>query len=228
VRRWAALGAVLLMLGVGLWLRLTGFEVTAENVIAQVRLAGAAWWGPLAYVGLYLVLVSVAVPAMVFHIAAGVLWGFGPGAVIGFVASNLVSNLHFAFGRSFGAGPLSKVIERRGLTALFDRARTEGPWLMFAIRQLPLPVPFVVLCVAAGSSAIPWWHFLVGSGLGGLVPLLIWTWFADAAFHDAEGARPIIVAKALGAAALALGMAFAWRWLASRLKGAPKDRNAAP
>lgn len=206
------------MLGVGLWLRLSGFELTAENLIAQVRLAGEASWGPLAYVALYLVLVSVAVPAMLFHIAAGVLWGFGPGAVVGFVASTLVSNLHFAFGRNFSAGPLRKVIERRGLMTLFDRTRTEGPWLMFAIRQVPLPVPFVVLCVAAGSSAMPWWHFLVGSGLGGLVPQLIWTWFADAAFHDAEGARSVILVKALAAGGVALGLALVWRWAAARLR----------
>lgn len=216
MKKRAALAAVVLVLAVGLGLRFSGAELTAESLTALVRRAGAASWGPALYLGLYVALTTVAVPAMLFHIAAGVLWGFGPGAALSFVASNLVTNLHFAAGRLFGAGPLRAFVERRGLTRLFDRSRTEGPWLMFAVRQLPLPVPFVMVCLAAGASPMPWWHFLVGSGAGGVVPLLIWTWFADEAFSEASAERSTILLKALLAGGAAFAFAVGGRWLAGR------------
>ena len=214
----AALVFALVVLGLGLALRLSGFDLSAEGLAALVRQAGTASWGPALYIALYVVLTTVAAPAMLFHIAAGVLWGFGPGALLSILASNLVTNLQFALGRLYGSGPLRSLVERKGMARLFDRARTEGPWLMFAIRQVPLPVPFVTVCVAAGASPMPWWHFLVGSGLGGLVPLLIWTWFADEAFHDATAGRSAILVKALLAGTAALVVAVGGRWIAGKVR----------
>lgn len=213
-----ALVVALVALGLGLALRFSGFDFSAEGLAAMVRQAGTASWGPVLYVVLYVLLTTVATPAMLFHIAAGVLWGFGPGAALSILASNLVTNLQFLIGRLYGAGPLRGLVERKGLTHLFDRARTEGPWLMFAIRQVPLPVPFVTVCVAAGASPMRWWNFFVGSGLGGLVPLLIWTWFADEAFHDATQGRSAILVKALLAGAAAFVVAVGGRWLAARIR----------
>lgn len=210
-----ALGVAVGVLALGIALRASGAEFSAEAVAAAVREAGAATWGPLVFFGIYLVLTSVALPAVVLHIAGGVLWGFWPGVAINVLIANIVNNLQFGAGRLFGAGPLQQSVEKRGVAGHFARARTEGLWIMLGLRQLPLPA--VVVNVAAGASAMPWWHFLIGSGIGGLVPQLIWTWFSAEVFHDPTAVRPSVLLKAVGAGAIAFGMAFASRAIARKL-----------
>lgn len=216
MRRKLALALVLLVLALGLGLRLAGVEITPESLALQVRAAGEAAWGPLVFVALYMVFTAVGVPAMLFHIAGGVIWGFWPGLLYNVALANLTNNLHFGAGRLFGSGPLQALLQRRGLDHLFDRSRTEGPWLMVAARQLPLPA--VAVNLAAGISAMPWWHFVVGSGVGGLVPQAIWTWFAAEVFHDPHNVRSDIVLKALAAGAIALLFAVGSRWLGTRFR----------
>jgi uncharacterized membrane protein YdjX (TVP38/TMEM64 family) len=222
VAKRVALGVAVVVVALGLWLRFSGVEITAEGIAQSVRSAGASAWGVAIYVGLYLVLTSVAVPGLLFHVAGGVLWGFWPGVAINVVTANVASNLQFWAGRLFGAGPLESFVEKRGIRRHLDKTRTEGLWVIFAVRQLPLPS--VAVNVAAGSSAMPWWHFVVGSGLGGLVPQVIWTWFAGAVFHDPTAVPAKILLQAVGAGALALLFAVGTRVVAGRLRAnAPKQ-----
>ena len=222
VGRKVALGVAVAVLALGLGLRAAGVEFSAESVARAVREAGTASWGPVVFFGLYVVLTSVALPSVMLHIAGGVLWGFWPGVLINVVCANLVSNLQFWAGRLFGAGPLRSAVEKRGIAKHFEKARTEGLWIMLGLRQLPLPA--VVVNVAAGASAMPWWHFVVGSGLCGLVPQLIWTWFAGEVFHDPTAVRSSVLIKAAAAGAGALLIAFGSRAVARKLAaraGAP-------
>jgi uncharacterized membrane protein YdjX (TVP38/TMEM64 family) len=216
VTRRIALGISVAVLALGVGLRLAGVQVSAASVAQSVRAAGTSTWGPVVYLALYLVFTSVAVPGILFHIAGGVIWGFWPGVLINVVAANIGSNFQFAAGRLFGAGPLERLVERRGLMKYFAHSRTEGLWAMIAIRQLPLPASLVN--VAAGSSAMPWWHFLIGSGLGGLVPQVVWTWFAGEVFHDPTAVPAEILFKAVAAGALALLIAFGTRMVVAGIR----------
>jgi uncharacterized membrane protein YdjX (TVP38/TMEM64 family) len=219
--RRIALGLTLAAVALAIGLKLAGVQVSAESVAHQVRAAGTATWGPAVYLALYLVFTSAFVPGILFHIAGGVLWGFWPGVLINVFAANCGSNLQFFAGRLLGADALKSMLERRGLAHLFEHSKREGLWAMIAIRQLPLPAALVNL--AAGASEMPWWHFVVGSGLGGLVPQLVWTWFAGEVFHDPSAVPTEILAKAVGAAVLAIGVAFGSRWVAGRMRR-PDDR----
>jgi uncharacterized membrane protein YdjX (TVP38/TMEM64 family) len=206
------LGAVVL----GGWLKFAGVQVSAESVAQSVRAAGTATWGPAVYLLLYLVFTSAFVPGILFHIAGGVLWGFWPGVLINVFAANCGSNLQFLAGRLVGAEPIKSRLEKRGLSHLFEHSKREGLWAMMAIRQLPLPAALVNL--AAGASEMPWWHFLIGSGLGGLVPQVVWTWFAGEVFHDPSAVPAEILVKAVAAAVAAIGVAFGTRWLTGRMR----------
>lgn len=219
-----ALGVALAVLAIGVALRVMGVELTPTAVATAVRKVGASTWGMPLFALLYLVFTSVAVPGIIFHVAAGVLWGFGPAVVLNVAVSNVVSWLQFAAGRLFGAGPLKKVVEKRGIARHFEKAKTEGIWVMVAVRQLPLPG--VAVNVAAGSSAMPFWHFVVGSGLGGLVPQVVWTWFAGEVFYEPQDVRPEVLLKALGAGAIALLLAVGSRVLVGRLAERARRRAA--
>lgn len=218
VRR-LALAAVVALLALGIGLRLGSAELTPAGLAQNLRDLGSSSLWPFAFVALYVVLTAAAVPAMIFHIAAGVIWGFWPGLALNVLLANAVSSLHFAAARAFGAGPLRAFLQRKGLDQAFDRARTEGPWAMIAARQLPLPQ--VAVNVAAGASPMPWSHFAVGSAVGGLVPQALWTWFAAEVFDGPASARPDIALKAAAAALLALGFAIALR-TAARRRAAPR------
>lgn len=218
--RRVALAVVMLVVALGIGLRLAGVEVTPVSLAQKVQSAGNSSWGLLGFVALYVIFTTAAVPAMFFHIAAGAIWGFWPALLFNVVLANAVSYLHFAAARLLGAGPLKALVARRKLDKLFEKSRTEGPWLMIAARQLPLPQ--VAVNVAAGASAMPWWHFAVGSGLGGLVPQALWTWFAAEVFQDPTKVRPDIILRAAAAAGLALAFAFGMRrWARRRAGGQP-------
>lgn len=219
-----ALGVALAVVAVGVGLRLTGVELTPASVAAAVRKVGASTWGMPVYALLYLVFTSVAVPGIVFHVAAGVIWGFGPAVVLNVAVSNVASWLQFAAGRLFGAGPLRSLVEKRGIARHFEKAKTEGIWVMVAVRQLPLPG--VAVNVAAGSSGMPFWHFLIGSGLGGLVPQVVWTWFAGEVFYEPKDVRPEVLVKAVGAGAIALLLAVGSRAVVGRLAARARRRAA--
>lgn len=192
-------------------------DVSPTALLEALREAGSGPLGALAFVGAYLLGTSAFVPAVAFHAAAGVLFGYGQGVAVSLVALNLVSNLHFGLGRVLARDFVEALLARRGLGGLSARVRAEGPWAMAIVRQLPLP--FVAVNLAAGASSMRWRHFALGSGLGALPPLLVWTWFANRAIAGVAQRDPRVLAQAALAGACVVALALATRWLSRRRGG---------
>jgi uncharacterized membrane protein YdjX (TVP38/TMEM64 family) len=114
-----------------------------------------------------------------------------------------VSNLHFWIGRWLGQERVEAWLQRRGWSGAVIRG--SGISTLIAVRQLPLP--FVAVNVAAGASPVTAWQFVIGSGIGGLVPTVVYSYFATALIDGAEGTKTQTLLKALAAGACVLAIA---------------------
>jgi uncharacterized membrane protein YdjX (TVP38/TMEM64 family) len=188
------------------------FELPA--LVQRLRELGATAGALWLFAGFYVVGTSFLVPAVVFHVAAGAAFGFERALVLNFVLANVVSNLHFGLGRVAGKARVTEWLARRGWGGVTARLEREGVLAMATLRQVPLP--FVGVNVAAGASPIRWRDFALGSGLG-LVPQVgVYTWFAAAIANGVEGAKTETMLTAIAAGVALVVVLAAGRWLARR------------
>ncbi|WP_035776714.1 VTT domain-containing protein, partial [Arthrobacter sp. H5] len=98
-----------------------------DELRALVEQAG--WWGPVSFIAGYAALTLAPVPKNVLSIAAGVLFGFGPGLVIVYCAALLGASAAFWLGRALGRDAVEKftgtrvekvdaVLSKRGFPAV--------------------------------------------------------------------------------------------------------------
>jgi uncharacterized membrane protein YdjX (TVP38/TMEM64 family) len=158
------------------------------------------------------------VPAFVFFVTAGVLWGFWPGVVIGWLAANVWAQVHFLAGRTLGRPLLGRWLDDPRLLGIREELSTGGALVVAVARQLPLP--FVGVNAAAGASPMRWTRWTVGNAVGLMPPALVYSWSARAVVAGIEGAKSqaavwlAIIAVAMGV--LGAGARVALRVLKAR------------
>jgi len=216
-------GALLLVSALGaLRFWVGGHLSVTDAVMLLKRLEGHAWAVP-GYLLLYVALTTLFLPAALFHVAAGVTWGFKGGVLLNLLACNGGATLQFFAARRLGRERVRWLLNRKGvagLDALLSRAGFETCLL---IRLIPLPT--VVVNVAAGLSSVRWPHFALGTLLGTLPIILVYTGFAAALAEGAAGTeRKILIRLVLGGlclGVLAVGQRLLMRWRGWRGKPPP-------
>ncbi|MEO8089894.1 MAG: VTT domain-containing protein [Gemmatimonadales bacterium] len=131
----------------------------------QVARMGA--WGPVAYVGIYILGAVLLIPGSVFTLAAGAIFGLLRGTVLVLLAATLGAAAAFLVARYLARD----YVERRigtGSLAKVDRALArQGLRLVFLLRLTPV-VPYNLLNYSLGLTQVRFRDFLLGSA--GMVP----------------------------------------------------------
>ena len=140
------------------------------RTLGRARGLGAA--APLAFIVVHAVGVMAFVPATVFAVAGGALFGFTRGSAYSFIGGS--------FG-AIGAFLISRHVVRRFFAARFsesariaaiDRAiASDGARILFLLRLSPI-TPFNVLNYALGAGSVSVWDFVVAM-IGGLPGTLL-------------------------------------------------------
>jgi uncharacterized membrane protein YdjX (TVP38/TMEM64 family) len=127
---------------------------------------------PLTFIGLFLVLNTIGLPAPVLSATAGVAFGLALGTAVALIAMVLTATAQFLFARHVGGDKLrEKLAERLGrIGELLER---RGTWAVVAARLLP--GPFSEFNLAAGLTPISFRHFVLGTLLGGSPKVAMWT-----------------------------------------------------
>lgn len=175
--------------------------LTAMSPLAQVA----------AFVAAYAVLTTVAVPAFVLHVAAGVAFGFERGLPIALLAANLASNAQFFVGRWLGSERLSAWLERKGF-----RRRFEENSIAAIVVLRTIPSPFLAVNVGCGAAGVPWRTFVVGSGLGLISVTTAHVFFAAQLYAGVEGAKVEALGWAVLGGAVVVAFAVVPKWLRNR------------
>lgn len=172
-------------------------------------------WAIPAYLFLYVPLTAAFLPATLFHVAAGVTWGFKLGVLLNILACNGSSTLQFFAARKLGRERVKWLMERKGAAGLDALLAKSGFETVLLIRLTPLPT--MAVNVAGGLSSIRWRDFALGSALGTLPVILVYTWFAAALANGLAGTeqqilRNLVIAGAcLIALALVPRLVMRWR-----------------
>lgn len=132
-----------------------------------------AWgpWAPLAYIGLYALVVILMLPAWPLTIAAGAIFGFWLGCVTAFLGAVAGSCGAFFLARHGVRGRIVRRFGRSPRFAALDLAiNREGRRIVFLLRMSPL-VPFNVVNYLLGLTNLRFRDYLIASV--GMTPVTV-------------------------------------------------------
>lgn len=184
-------------------------------IVAWLRSAG----GSAAAIPLYLLTMGVVTsffgPAVVMMLVAGVMWDFWQGALLVWLGANVWAHLHFLVGRWVAGDTIRRWLHARQADFLTHELDHGGVFSTIMVRQLPLP--FVLVNLAAGASPMRWSRWAVGNALGLVPNCVIYTQLAAALVAGAEGAKREVVVRVLITASLVIATSLVARLIQRKL-----------
>ncbi len=141
-------------------------------------------WAPIAFVGAYVAVVLLMLPAFLLTMAGGAVFGTFKGGLLVMIGALLGGTAAFLIGRYVARAQVAKRVARNHTLAAIDRVVGEdGLRLVFLLRLSPA-VPFVLTNYALGVTRVKLRDFVLGTF--GLAPIV----FTYAAYGSATGAGP--------------------------------------
>jgi len=154
--------------------------MTREHIGEGVSIMRGLWYGPVVIVLAYAIGCIFAVPASLFIIASGVVWGWKLGGAYAMMGGMLGAVISYFVGRFLGEGLLQKfgsagrMVERQVSSA--------GLKTMLIVRLIPGP-PFAVWNYGAGVAGVKFSDYFLGTLLGTFPAHMIFAYSADALFN---------------------------------------------
>jgi uncharacterized membrane protein YdjX (TVP38/TMEM64 family) len=210
--RLAFLALGLLAAGVLAWALGLSDWVRPER-LARLRTAIEAYgaWGPLLYVGGYVVAELLFVPALPLTLLGGLAFGPVWGTVYTWIAATLAAAVAFLVARHLARDTVEHWRGRSPRVARIDAAVERHGWRILMVTRLVPLFPFNLQNFAYGLTRIPFWTY-VGVSSVCMLPGTIAFTLAGGAFSG--GGSPTGIAWTLGAAAaLIVLVSLAPRWL---------------
>jgi uncharacterized membrane protein YdjX (TVP38/TMEM64 family) len=180
-------GLVLLAGLAALWFSPLRGELTRENVRLFVGNLRGLWYGPLIFIAVFAVACVFAMPASVFCVAAGFIWGWLPGGIYSIIGGLAGAVASFYIGRFIGSG----LLERFGRVGRMVSRQVDhaGFRSLLVMRYIP-GIPFAVLNYGAGVAGVRIRDYVPATLVGITPPMFVFAYCADAIFNGSmsEGA----------------------------------------
>ena len=152
---------------------------------------GLGPWGPAAFIAGYVVACIAFVPGAILTLAAGVLFGLGPGVLYVFVGAVLGSAAAFLIARHLARRAIEGRIAGNPKFAAIDQAiAREGMKIVLLLRLSPV-FPFNLLNYGLGLTRVSLRDYLIGS-IGMLPGTVLYVYYGTALGNLAQvasGAR---------------------------------------
>jgi phospholipase D1/2 len=154
--------------------------LTREHIHQAVDGMRSLWYAPFVLIGAYAVGCIFAVPASVFIMAAGVIWGWKLGTTYAMCGAMLGASAAYFAGRFLGEG----VLDHFGRTgqAVSRQVSRNGFVSLLIARLIPGP-PFAVWNYAAGIARMNFGEYFLATLLGTLPAHIVFAYCADALFN---------------------------------------------
>lgn len=172
-----AIGLVLLLAFAAVWFSPLREHLTKESIYRYVDHVRGLWYGPLAFIGLFAAACVFAMPASIFVLAAGFIWGWALGGSYAIVGGLLGAIASFFIGRFMGEG----LLERFGRIGKLVGKQVDhaGFRSLLVLRFIP-GIPFPVLNYGAGVAGVRFIDYLLATLVGITPNMFVFTYCADA------------------------------------------------
>ena len=152
----------------------------ARAIGADVDMLRTLWYGPVALIVAYAAGCVFAVPASIFIIAAGVVWGWKFGAFYAMCGAH-DRRLALVLRRTFSRRGVAREVRPRR-TRRRAQVASAGFKTMLVVRLIPGP-PFAVWNYGAGVAKVKFSDYFFGTLLGTFPAHIIFAYCADALFN---------------------------------------------
>ena len=123
-------------------------------------------WGPVIFIGIYIVAAVLFIPGSVLTLGAGALFGVVLGSVCVSVGATLGATAAFLVGRYLARDAIARKIARNEKFAAIDRAVADEGWKIVLLTRLSPVFPFTLLNYAFGLTRVKLSHYVLASWLG--------------------------------------------------------------
>jgi uncharacterized membrane protein YdjX (TVP38/TMEM64 family) len=180
-----------------------------ERLSARTAELRGAWYGGPVVVLTFLLLELFLFPLLVLVVATGIVFGPWLGPIYALAGSLASAAVGFGLGRWLGRSTIERLAGRR-VERIDPLLRRNGVLAVFLVRKIPLP--FTLVNLILGSSAIRFRDFMIGSllGLGVIVVLL------SSLGHQLAGLRSDPSPRSIALAALLVIIPFLTAWFINR------------
>ncbi len=176
------------------------------TVAARIRELREVPGAPAIFVGVYALLVMLALPGSSLTLAGGAVFGFELGSLLNWLGATIGAAGAYAMARGLGSSAVRSLLGRRA--GAFDRLVADHGFLaMLRLRLIPL-VPFNALNFGAGLAGVSARDYLVATAVGIVPGTLVYTYFADALLSGATEAHREAQVRLVVAAALLIALSF--------------------
>lgn len=182
------------------WLSPLRTHLTREEIRATVESVRTTPYAPILLIVMYAAGCVFAVPASIFIVAAGAIWGWLLGGTIALAGGMLGAAASFFTGRYFGAALGDHPGRSRRL--LDTHLRDRGFRTLLIVRLLPV-LPFAALNYGAGAMRVHPGVFLLSTFLGLIPSNYVFAWSADEIFNGSLSGRDVLL-RLLTVAALCI------------------------
>jgi uncharacterized membrane protein YdjX (TVP38/TMEM64 family) len=171
---------------------------TRDHIHADIEMLRGLWYAPIALILGYALGCIFAVPASIFIIAAGVVWGWKVGSVYALAGGMLGATVSYFVGRFLGEGVLQKF--GRAGQMVESQVKSAGFKTMLVVRLIPGP-PFAVWNYGAGVANVRFRDYFFGTLLGTAPAHILFCYCADALYNgtmtEAAAMKRLAVVAAL-------------------------------
>lgn len=155
-------------------------QLTRDHVYQTVDRVRDLWYGPFVLIAAYGIGSIFVVPASIFILVAGVIWGWKLGATYAMCGAMLGASASYFAGRFLGEGLLDRF--GRAGAAVSRQVKRNGFVSMLIARLIPGP-PFAVWNYAAGIARMNFGQYFLATLLGTLPAHIVFAYCADALFN---------------------------------------------
>src|SRR5437870_3762744 len=152
--------------GIGIVLALKYFHVQDLLKAALDWIGKLGPWGPVIFIGLYIVATVLFVPGSVLTLGAGAVFGVALGSVCVSISATLGATAAFLVGRYLARDAIARKIAKNEEFATIDRAVADEGWKIVLLTRLSPVFPFTLLNYAFGLTKVKLSHYVVASWLG--------------------------------------------------------------
>src|SRR5438477_3252568 len=181
-RRGLRIAMLLVLVGgvVALYFSPLRHYFSREQLNDTVNHLRGLWYGPIVLILSYAIGCIFAVPASVFILAAGIIWGWKLGVTYAMTGAMLGASASYFAGQFLGEG----LLDRFGRAGQMVRKQVSnnGFVSMLIARLIPGP-PFAVWNYAAGIARMNFGEYFLATLLGTLPAHIVFAYCADALFN---------------------------------------------